>query len=179
MMIKTMQWLILFLPWLTLFAARKGFVRRLMPSVVFTCLTVTIVFIMGYTFKWWTIHEYIVPWGNIVDVSFTYGIFAVGTFWIFYFTGRSFLLFVLVNALVDAIFSFAILPLMERIKIITMGSMPLWQTYLLNLTVMLIIYAYHRWQTAGSRTNGNGPINRPSFTEPSHDWGIFSRRRAR
>lgn len=175
-MIKTFQWLMLFLPWLTLFAARRGSVKRMMPSVVFTSLLVTILSIIGYEFKWWIIHKYIVPWGEIVDISFVYGIFAVGTFWIFYFTGRSFWLFILVNVVVDALFSFGILPIMERIGIVTV-RIPLWQTFLLDIAMMLIIYVYHRWQTAVANTPEY--IDRPSFRSTTHDWGPLSRRKAR
>lgn len=51
-----------------------------MPVTIFTSLLMTIIFQIAYTYKWWTIQEQIVPWGFMIDVSFAYGIFTVGTF---------------------------------------------------------------------------------------------------
>ncbi|MCR2807420.1 hypothetical protein [Paenibacillus soyae] len=176
-MIQILQWLFLFLPWLTLFAARRGAVRRYMPTVVFTSLLITIVSVMGYEFNWWRIHEQIVPWGDIVDISFVYGLLPVGTFWIFYFTADRFLLYMLVNIAVDAVFSFAIIPLMDRFGITTLERMAAWQTFVLDMIIMLLLYAYYRWQTASVDTMGT--IDRPSFSGGSRDWGVRSRRGAR
>ncbi|MGG1516490.1 hypothetical protein ABE504_13815 [Paenibacillus oryzisoli] len=176
-MIKTLQWLFLLLPWLTLFAARREAVRRFMPTVVLTSLLITIVSVMGYEFNWWKTHKQIVPWGHIVDISFVYGLLPVGTFWIFYFTAERFLLYLVVNLAIDAAFSFVILPLMDRFGITSLERMATWQTFVLDTFISLLIYAYYKWQTASADMKGT--IDRPSFSGGNRDWGLRSRRGAR
>lgn len=175
-MIKTLQWLFLLLPWLSLFAARREAVRRYMPTVVLTSLLVTVVSVMGYKYNWWRIHEQIVPWGDIVDISFVYGLLPVGTFWIFYFTADRFLLYMVVNIAVDAAFSFAIVPLMDRFGITSLEQMAAWQTFVLDMIIALLIYAYYKWQLASFDIMGTS--DRPSFSG-GRDWGLRSRRGAR
>lgn len=34
-----------------------------MPAAILASLLVTMVFEMAYTFHWWTVKEYILPWG--------------------------------------------------------------------------------------------------------------------
>lgn len=79
--IRMLLYLLLFLPWITLGLANKQTIKRYMPVTIFSSFLMTILFQVAYQYDWWTIHKYIVPWEYMIDVSFAYGVFAVGTFW--------------------------------------------------------------------------------------------------
>ncbi|WP_175989174.1 hypothetical protein [Bacillus sp. Marseille-Q1617] len=134
------------LPWFSLFFAKPHTIRRFMPVTIFTCLLMTIVFQIAYTYDWWEIHEYIVPWGYMIDVSFAYGLFAVGTFWIFRFTCHRFQLYLLVNIIMDVFMCYAALPLLDVLGIASYQNITPWQYLLVIVGVSIIIYFYHKWQ---------------------------------
>jgi hypothetical protein len=134
------------LPWFTLFFARSETIRRFMPVTIFTCLLMTIVFQIAYTYDWWEIHEYIVPWGYMIDISFAYGVFAVGTFWIFRFTYHRFSLFILINFILDAFTCYVALPLLTILGIAEYKNIAPWQYLLIIFSLSFIIYYYQKWQ---------------------------------
>ncbi|MFD2923736.1 hypothetical protein [Halobacillus naozhouensis] len=136
----------LFLPWVTLFFASKQTIKRYMPVTIFTSFLMTIIFQIAYTYKWWFIHEYIVPWGYMIDVSFAYGIFAVGTFWIFRLTSHNFLLYTVVNLVLDGIMCFIALPTLEKLGISEYNHISPWQYLLVTYGLSFVIYFYHKWQ---------------------------------
>jgi len=149
MHIEWIQWTMLLLPWATLLLAKKDARKRYMPVVLMSALIMTIVSVIGYVNQWWSIDRYILaPFGKIVDPSYVYGIFSVGTFWIFYLSARKLWLYLAVNTGIDALFSFGIVPLMDRIGIITMLKLPLWGGFVIDIAVSLFLYAYFKWQDA-------------------------------
>ncbi|MCY8231749.1 hypothetical protein [Priestia endophytica] len=143
---RIILFIVFFLPWLTLFFASSKTIKRFMPVTIFTCLLMTIIFQIAYTYKWWVIHKYIVPWGYMIDVSFAYGIFAVGTFWIFRLTSHNFLLYTVVNVIMDILMSFIALPLLHVLGIAEYRSIGPWQYFLVIYGLSFVIYFYHKWQ---------------------------------
>lgn len=146
MMVNILLYASLFLPWLTLFFASKETIRRYMPVTIFTAFLMTIIFQIAYTYKWWTIHEYIVPWGYMIDVSFAYGIFSVGTFWIFKLTSHKFLLYIVVNFILDFIMCFIALPTLKIFGISEYNQISSWQYLLVTFGLSFVIYVYQKWQ---------------------------------
>ncbi|UOR10865.1 hypothetical protein [Halobacillus amylolyticus] len=128
--------LALILPWTLLFFFEKKTIKRYMPVTIFTALLMTIIFQIAYTYEWWIIHEYIVPWGYMIDVSFAYGCFAVGTFMIFYFTSHKFWLYLLVNLVTDAFFGFVILGIvLKKMGVAEYKTLSGWQYWLIICAV--------------------------------------------
>ncbi|WP_273122596.1 hypothetical protein ACNRWW_05010 [Metabacillus sp. HB246100] len=136
----------LLLPWLTLFFATSDSRKKYMPVTIFTSLLMTIIFQIAYTYKWWIIHEQIVPWGYMIDVGFAYGIFAVGTFWIFKLTSHKFILFVIVNLIMDALMAYLILPFLGKLEIADYKNISPTQYLGVMFALSFIIYGYHKWQ---------------------------------
>lgn len=156
--IKTLLWILLLLPWVTTFFLEKNTVKRYMPVTIFTCLLMTIIFQIAYTFKWWTIYQFIVPWGYMIDVSFSYGIFAVGTLWIFRLTSHKFWLYVVTNAIVDAIFAFGVLAMMlPGLGIGAYNRIQPWQYFLVIFALSFVIYGFHMWQKGVFKGSGDTP----------------------
>ncbi|MEB4793203.1 hypothetical protein P5G65_04795 [Paenibacillus chondroitinus] len=128
----------------------------------------TIIFEIAYTYKWWTIHERIVPWGYIIDVSFVYGLFAVGTVWIFYLTFRKFWIYVLTNLVIDAFFSFLGLHwLVEGMGVATI-HIAKWIIFVLFFSLSFVIYGYQVWQEKVFVPLSSNHLNEMSFRLPRH-----------
>ncbi|WP_171642680.1 hypothetical protein [Paenibacillus phytorum] len=96
---KLLLWSGFVLPWLSLFLMKKKSIYRYMPVCIFSALLVTIVYEIGYTYKLWILKDAIVPWGYVTNTAFAYGIFLVGTMWVFHFTFGRFWLYVVANLL--------------------------------------------------------------------------------
>lgn len=143
---KVILYISLFLPWFTLLFAKKQRIKKYIPVIILTCLLMTIIFQIAYQYNWWVIHTYIVPWGYMIDVSFAYGLFPVGTFWIFYFTSGRFILFTITNLLMDAIMAYVVLPLLMKLGIAEYKLITSWQYFLIMYGISFIIYGYHIWQ---------------------------------
>ncbi|MFD2761625.1 hypothetical protein ACFSUO_11745 [Lentibacillus juripiscarius] len=143
---KIIMFAILILPWFTWFFTSPETRKKYMPVTIFTSLLMTIIFQIAYTYKWWIIHEQIVPWGYMIDVSFVYGIFSVGTFWIFRLTSHKFILYTAVNLIMDAFMAFVTLPLLGVLGIATYENMSPWQYFLVMFGLSFVIYGYHKWQ---------------------------------
>lgn len=142
---KIMLWSFLILPWPTLLFLGKESVKRYMPVAVFVSLLVTILFEAAHSLKWWVMIDQIVPWGYITNVSFVYGIFLVGTIWIFHFTFRNFWLYITTNIVIDGLFAFVLNNFFEG-KIYRLVNFNELQVFLLMVGLSLTIYFYQRWQ---------------------------------
>lgn len=143
---KIILFVALILPWLTLFFTNSRTRKEYMPVTIFTSLLMTIIFQIAYTYNWWIIYEQIVPWGYMIDVSFTYGIFLIGTFWIFRWTSHKFMLYAIVNLIMDAIMAFIALPTLSVLGISTYKNISSWQYFLVMFGLSFVIYGYHKWQ---------------------------------
>lgn len=142
---KIMLWSFLILPWPTLLFLGKESIKRYMPVAVFVSLLVTILFEAAHALKWWVMIDQIVPWGYITNVSFVYGIFLVGTIWIFHFTFRNFWIYLVTNVIIDGLFAFVLNNFFEG-RIYRLVNFNELQVFLLMIGLALTIYVYHRWQ---------------------------------
>ncbi len=142
---KLLLWIAWIVPWFSLLFLKKDVLKRYMPVAVFTSLLVTIVFEIAHALRWWEMKEWIVPWGSITNVSFVYGLFIVGTIWIFYFTFRSFWLFLATNVAVDALQAFVFDGLFEG-RVYRLIRINDFQVFLLMIGISFVIYAYQKWQ---------------------------------
>ncbi|MEI5907939.1 hypothetical protein WAK64_12825 [Bacillus spongiae] len=140
-------WLMLILPWLTLFFLNQRSIKRFMPVAIFASLLVTMVFEMGYVFNWWVVDEVIVPWGHITSFPLTYGVFIPGTIWIFRFTfDKSFFVYILTNAITDAAYAFIGLKILISFGIYELKGMGHFGIFIIMMILALIIYVYQKWQ---------------------------------
>lgn len=137
----------LILPWLSLFFINKHSMKRFMPVAILASLLVTIIFELGYLYDWWKVLVEIAPWDEITSVPLTYGVFLVGTIWIFHFAfDRKFWVYMLANILFDGFYSFIILNILIRFgiyKLVNMGNLGI---FMLMAFLAVIIYPYQKWQ---------------------------------
>lgn len=147
MMKKLILWGMLIIPWLSLLFINKHSLKRYMPVGILAALLVTMVFEMGYVFDWWTVKEKLVPWGEITSLPLTYGVFLIGTIWIFHFTfEKSIWVYFFTNVIVDASYAFALLKVLIFIGIYKLENMRHLGIFFLMIIIAVIIYVYQKWQ---------------------------------
>jgi len=147
MMKKLILWGMLIIPWLSLLFINKHSLKRYMPVGILAALLVTMVFEMGYIFDWWTVKEKFVPWGEITSFPLTYGVFLIGTIWIFHFTfEKSIWVYFFTNVIVDASYAFALLKVLIFFGIYKLENMRHLGIFFLMIIIAVIIYIYQKWQ---------------------------------
>jgi len=139
--------IMIIMPWLSLLFMNKHSIKRFMPVAILASLLVTIIFEIGYIYDWWRILVDLAPWDRITSVPLVYGIFLVGTIWIFHFTfDRRFWVYLLINLLFDVFYSFIILNILVSIGIYRLDNMKNFGITMLMIFLALIIYPYQKWQ---------------------------------
>lgn len=122
-MLKVIMWLFFILPWLSLLLMNKLALRRYMPVALLATVMNTIVYQMAWKFGWWKYKESLYAWDKIAQVHTVYGVFLVGTLWIFRFTYRKFWLYALVNLGLDTIYAFGLRVLWKKLGITSGGNL--------------------------------------------------------
>ncbi|HEY3425704.1 MAG TPA: hypothetical protein VGL27_12970 [Negativicutes bacterium] len=142
---QIIMWSMLILPWLTLPFMKKESIKRFSSAILLTALLVTITHEIAHAFQWWIALDSIVPWGYITNVSYSYGLFLVGTYWAFHFTFRRFWLYMILNIAIGGLWVFPILHFLEQIKIFQYVNINEWFLWLINIIIAVIIYSYQVW----------------------------------
>ncbi|KYD11506.1 MULTISPECIES: hypothetical protein [Heyndrickxia] len=146
-MAQIILWGILIISWLSLFFLKKDSIRRFMPVAIFAALLVTIIEEIGYVYNWWTILGKIFPWEHFITYPLTYGPFLVGTIWIFHFTyDKSFWVYILTNAIIDAFHAFVMLNLFTYFGIYRLNNINNFGLFILIFCLSFVIYPYQIWQ---------------------------------
>lgn len=119
-----------------------------MPVTILTALLTSIIFVMGYVYDWWTLHnDILLPFGYIINVPFNYGGYIIATFWIFYFTSHNFWIYILTQLVVNAFWAFIGLRwIVDKLLGIATFQIKGWQFLLTEIVVIFILYGYHHWQ---------------------------------
>lgn len=143
--LKAVSWILLVVPWLTLIFMKKEAIKRYMPVAVFGSLLVTIWNELGYHYDWWRFTITLAP-ALVTNIAFIYGTFFVGTIWIFYFTSRSFWLYLCTNIVVDAFLAFPANYVFERIGLYRLIHYDSWKIVITSVGLSIVFYLYHRWQ---------------------------------
>ncbi|WP_223588329.1 hypothetical protein [Neobacillus bataviensis] len=146
-MINLIFWAFFLVPWLSLFFLKNSAIRRYMPVALFATVINTIFYQIAWTYGWWKYKETLFSWDKVAQVHTVYGVFLVGTIWIFYFTFRKFWIYFLVNLITDCIYSFGFRALWKKLGITTSGGnlSPLEGIMYMTL-ISITLYIYQLWQ---------------------------------
>ena len=101
-------WAILVLPWLSLFFMKKDELRRYFPVGIFTSLLSIVIVDIGSTLNLWILRENIYPLSHLFPYHL--GVVPIVTMWLFKFTYGSFLKYITVDAIINLIFAFLVIP---------------------------------------------------------------------
>ncbi len=138
-------WSVLVVPWLSVFVMPKSSFKRYMPVAVFASLLVTLYCELADTFSWWVIKQTLFP-SFTVFVPFVFGLFFVGTLWIFHFTFHRFWLYLLTNIVIDAVFAFPGNALFQNIGLYQLITHTSWHIFFTFVALSIVIYGYQLWQ---------------------------------
>lgn len=145
-MIKVIIWSLFIFPWLSLFFMKGSAIRRYMPVALFAAVLNTILAQVSWSYNWWQFKETLFKWDKIAPLFSVYGIFMVGTIWIFYFTFRRFWLYFIVNLIIDLFYGVGFSKMLNKLEIRENGIISPWQNLLLMTTIGVILYLYQIWQ---------------------------------
>ncbi|WP_423800810.1 hypothetical protein [Neobacillus sp. SAB-20_R2A] len=146
-MVKLILWAFFLLPWLSLFFLKNSAIRRYMPVALFATVINTIMYQVAWTYDWWKYKETLFPWDKVAQIHTVYGVFLVGTIWIFYFTFRKFWIYFFVNLIIDCIYSFGFRALWKKLKITTSaGNLSPLEGIVIMTIIAIALYVYQVWQ---------------------------------
>ena len=139
------MWILLVLPWASLLFLDKTKIRKYMPVALFATVISTLVNQIAFANNWWSFAS-MFGWDKIIPVYKVYGVFLVGTLWIFALTFGKFWLFLIVNFLVDLFFSFVYGKVLTKFGISTSGNLSVVQDLILMTAQGILLYGYQMWQ---------------------------------
>jgi hypothetical protein len=137
-------WSSIILPWFTLVFLKKEEIKRYMPVALLGALITTMVGELALALKWWVITDAIFPFYHMP--SLTYGGYPVAIIWIFKFTNKRFLLFMLINVAFDLAHSFTLDKLLVSRGIIEIVNATPFQLLLVDIINAAVLYRYQMWQ---------------------------------
>jgi hypothetical protein len=151
-MAQVISWMFFLLPWVLLLPLNSSRVKRFAPAGLFSALFITIIFQVAEKWNWWTVTNNLFFLTNIS--SFVYGFLIVATIFVFYFTYPSFLLYMMVNFIIDAMQAFIISPfIFIKSGLYDFHKINAFGLFLLMILVATLNYFYQRWQdTAFDKT---------------------------
>jgi hypothetical protein len=133
--------------WLSAFIIGGKNIKRFAPVAIFSILIVTITQVVGYHLNWWKFKKPIIPWLKSVEVSYNLGPFFIGTIGIFALTYKFGLrVYMLANLLLDSVFSYVLLPFLEKIGWIQLTKITRSGALGIMLGIALLIYPFQKWQ---------------------------------
>lgn len=129
------------LPWLSIpFIGLKSF-KRFLPGALFTSLYLIIEGIVAEKKKWWWFHHNVKP--NALGVlPLIVGPFFVGTLWILKTTFGRFKLYMIINMIVDAIFTYFGMSWFKKIGYVSLVRLTKHQFFLLFMMKPILVYAF-------------------------------------
>ncbi len=146
MMTKMLLWVGMIAPWFSLFFMKRQDIKRFMPATLLAMLVMPLISEAAFYYNWWTIDQYLFPWGSITMLSILFGPFFIGTLWIFRLTYHKWWLFFLVNLVVDAGFTFVLNPWFLDGWLYSFQQLNYWGAFLIMFGTAIPIYFYQRWQ---------------------------------
>jgi hypothetical protein len=141
---QILLWTVFILPWILLIFFDKKRIKRFMSAGLFSALIMTIIFQLAERLNWWVVKETIFPLTN--TTPFVYSFYIVAPVIVLYFTFNSFLIYMLVNAIIDAIYAFGITKWLEYLGIYEFNNINSFGRFLFMQIVAVLIYLFQKWQ---------------------------------
>ena len=143
---KLLIWALFILPWLSLIFMNHSSIRRYMPVAFLATIINTIIAQIAWFHHWWKFNESLFYWDKIAPLFTVYGVFLIGTMWIFYFTFNKFWIYMLVNAIIDFFYGFIFSRILNMREIREDGEISSLLNFLLMMFIAVILYLYQLWQ---------------------------------
>lgn len=135
-------WCTLIVPWLTLIFMKKEDIKRFMPACILAAFLSLIVCDIGVGKGYWYFRETTYPFALLS--SYVYGLFPIVAIWVLKFTYERFWLFVVVEAVINIIFAYLVLPWFARRGIIDYNAGLI--VLIAETIISFIMYGFQKWQ---------------------------------
>jgi hypothetical protein len=131
----------LILPWISVvFIPKKSF-RQYFPVSLFASTLVTGMCSLAVPYKWWVVNGgWKVKLFN--DGSFIFGPFLVGTLWIYHLTFGNIKRYLLINLIIDFLFSVPLTFLYQKLNLFKLVNFRVKHIFFSFISFSFIIYGY-------------------------------------
>jgi hypothetical protein len=138
---KSLMVLMTIISWLSLLLLGKGAVKRFLPAGLFITLVVAIEDKFAQKRKWWWWYEKIHPRLSGI-VPFLWGPFFIGSMWILKLTYGKFIRYIVLNLVVDSMFTYLLVDLLKKLGISSLVRLKKYQLSLLFFLKSLLLYGF-------------------------------------
>lgn len=129
------------LPWLTLPLIGRKVVKRFLPGTLFMSVYLIFEGLIAEKKKWWRFHYPVKP--NVIgEFPLIIGPFFIGSLWIFKFTFGKFKIYQVINLLIDYIFIYGLLNILEKIGYVSLMKMSKFRLSMLFLVKTFFMYGF-------------------------------------
>ncbi|PMC39082.1 hypothetical protein CJ195_03840 [Bacillus sp. UMB0899] len=136
---KLFMILMTLLPWVSAPLLNIKTFKRFLPSSLFICVYLLAEGYLAEKKKWWWFPMTVKP--NVVgELPLIFGPFFVGSLWILKFTFGKFKIYVLINLVIDAIFTYFALDWFKKIGYVSLIRLTKFQLSLLFLIKSFLMY---------------------------------------
>jgi len=139
---QTILWVTLIVPWLSLIFMKKEDINRFMPTGILAAFLAIIVCDIGVRNGWWYFLETVYPFALLS--SYVYGLFPIVPIWVLKYTYERFWLYFVVEAIINIIFAFLILPWFGSRGVIDFNSGLI--VIIAATLIALTMYGFQMWQ---------------------------------
>jgi hypothetical protein len=133
--------MMMILPWFTIPWLGKSAFKRYLPAGLFISLMVRIINIIAKKRKWWWWYETLHPKLSGV-VPFIWGPFLVGSVWILKWTYGKFFRYMILNSIVDSMFTYIIVHYLTKLGIASLVRMKKIQLMYVFTVFAILLYIF-------------------------------------
>lgn len=142
---QIIMWGLFVVPWLMLFFMKRESIRRFMPVAILSSLGVVILDEISLSFGWWSFPERAFPL-YVIHPDFL-GLFPVMTMWVFRFTYKKFLFYLITEIVLNLGFGFVFVAgILGWLGIISDTPVTGLMVSVLSFGLGMALYGYQAWQ---------------------------------
>jgi hypothetical protein len=139
--LKSFLALMTILSWLSLLLMGKVTVKRFLPAGLFITVVVAIEDLIAQKLNWWRWYVKLHPQLSGI-VPFLLGPFFIGSLWILKLTYGKFFRYIILNLMVDSIFTYVLVDWLKKLGISSLVRLKKYQLSLLFFLKSLLLYGF-------------------------------------
>ncbi len=141
---QVILWVMVIIPWLSLFLMKKEDIKRYMPAGLFSSFLLVILQEVGVANNWWYFRETIYPLG--VFTPFTESVDIILPMWVLKYTYKRFWYYILVQIAGNIGFFFFLLPWFASRGIMSWPAYAGVIAFSFSVVINLCVYRFQMWQ---------------------------------
>lgn len=138
---KSLLVLIMILSWFSIPLLGKREIKRFLPAGLFITMIVSIEDLIAKKRKWWWWYEKLHPKLSGI-VPLLWGPFFIGSIWILKWTYGKFIRYIILNLIIDSMFTYLLVDLFKKIGIASLVRLKKYQLSLLFFLKSLLLYGF-------------------------------------